>query len=175
VSNRAADNLILYKVDVKLCYPIIEAVINTLTKQCKVNVRTLPPSFKNQKDVLKPDITIMTSLASESSIGSLSICMKNDVFLNLMGRMLGETFSKLTPELHDGALELMNIIFNQAKKTLSEKRYSAIRSIPQIIFGKDLRLYYLTRGQIVVLYFSTEAGDFSVEVCSQSLEISDSV
>lgn len=165
----------LYKVDVKLCYPFIEAVTNTLKVQCNLNVRTGKPVFKTTDFEDKPEILIMATIASKDTLASVAICFSNSVFLKLMGKMLGETYTQVTPEIYDGAMELMNIIFNQAKKALVAKGLSAIRSIPQIVFGRGLLVRYLTRGAQIILPFETEVGHFSIEISTQEISVSDSV
>jgi CheY-specific phosphatase CheX len=92
-----------------------------------------------------------------------------------MGKMLGESYSSITPELEDGAKEMMNVVFNQAKKPLAQKGLAGYRSVPQVIFGEGMRIRYLTRGKSILLPFETEMGSFWAEITTQNITISDKV
>lgn len=164
-----------YQTDVKLCYPFVEAMVNTLKVQCSIAATPGKPIFKDPAHDDKIDVLIVAGLNSPDKLGVVSIGFTKKVFLKLMSKMLGEIHSEITPELHDGAKELMNIAFNQAKKNLAEKGLVAIRSIPQITIGSALQTSYLTRGQTIVMPFDSDVGPFSIEITTQSVEISDSV
>ena len=175
MSANAVSNKELYKVDVKLCYPFIEAITNTFKVQCNLNARVGKPSFKNFTEDDKADILIIATIATDKTMAQVVICLPNKVFFGVMSKMLGEPIAKMTPDLEDGAKELMNIVFNQAKKPLAEKGMAAFRSIPMVIFGEGVKLRYLARGQTVLLPFDTDVGPFNVEITTQDINISDSV
>ena len=165
----------LYTVDTRVVYPFIEAVINTLKGQCNCVAKVGKPSFKDINSEDRVNVLIQATLCNQTALASVTICCNNRFFFALMGRMHGTTYNKLSPEIEDGAKELMNILFNQAKKSLLEKGFAAIRSIPTIIFGDNILVRYLTRGQPMVLPFNTDIGHFSLEVSTQELSISDKV
>ena len=137
----------LYNVDVKLCQPFIDAVVSTLKLQCHVEARAGKPGFKDESIEDKSNVYIAANIATESTMGTVTVCFTNQVFLYLMGKMLGETFTTITADSEDGAKELMNVVFNQAKKPLAEKGMAAIRSIPTVIFGSQMRIRYLARSK----------------------------
>lgn len=165
----------LYKVNAKLCYPFIEAMMNTLKVQCGTVGRVGKPAFKDRNSGDRADVIISTNLISTDLMASISLCFPQSVFFKLMGKMLGEIFSEVTPDLEDAAKELMNIVFNQAKKPLVEKGVKATRSIPMIVFGAKLNQCYLTRGSTIALPVDTDYGPFSIEVTAQDISVSDSV
>lgn len=169
----APTNAELYQVDVKLCYPFIEAVTHTLKVQCKVDARPGKPGFKRNSEEGRYDILIGATISSDKVLGQVVLCLTNKIFFIFMSKMLGKLITKMTPEIEDGAHELMNVIFNQAKKLLAEKKIAAVRSIPMIAFGEHVKLRYLSRGQTVILPFETEHGAFNVEVTTQEITTSD--
>ena len=79
--------------------------------------------------------------------------------------MLGEEYQEISKDIIDGAGELTNMIFGQAKVTLNQKGYGIQTAIPSVISGKNHSLSALTKGPIVVIPFSTEAGPFFIEIC----------
>lgn len=175
MSNAAVKLQEQYSVNVKLCHPFIEAIVNTLKVQCGLTATVGKPAFKDLNSEDKPNVIIQATIANPSSLASVSIVLNTKVFLGIMGAMLGEKYTEITPDLEDGAKELMNIVFNQAKKPLAEKGFAAIRSIPSVIFGDNIRIRYLSRGAPVVLPFDTDKGHFSVEITTQEISASDSV
>ena len=82
--------------------------------------------------------------------------------------MLGEDFQEISKDIIDGAGELTNMIFGQAKVSLNQKGYGIQTAIPSVISGKNHTLSALTKGPVVVIPFSTESGPFYVEVCVSS-------
>ncbi len=165
----------LYKVNAKLCYPFVEAIMSTLKVQCGVDGRLGKPAFKDRQSGDRADVLISTNITSPDLIVSISMCFPQSVFFKVMGKMLGEIFSEVTPDLEDAAKELMNIVFNQAKKPLTEKGMKAVRSIPLIVFGSKINQCYLTRGQTIALPVDTDYGPFSLEITTQEISVSDSV
>ncbi len=169
---RAAD---LYKVDVKLCYPFIEALVNTMRIQCSMTAKAGKPLFMTPELAMKTDVLINANIATDKVQASVNVCMSKKVFLPVMSKMLGEKFLEITPDLEDGAQKLTNIIFSQAGKPLANKGMSAVRSIPVIIFGDDMRMRYLCRGQPIFIPFETEAGTMSIQISTQEVSQSDKI
>ncbi len=163
-----------YKINVRLCYPFVEAVLNTLQVQCSVSGRMGKPYFKTA-EVDDIDILISASLASVDTISCVTLCFTRPIFLAVMSKMFGQEYKELNPELEDAAKELINIVFNQAKKPLAEKGIAAVRSIPQVIFGDKMKISYLTRSQTIALPLETDLGTITVEITTQEVTVSDSV
>lgn len=165
-----------YKVDVKFCMPFVEGVTHTLATQCNLTPKAGPPGFVDASNTQRYDVLIQASLSSDKTMATISICFPKAVFLATMGKMLEETYTEITPELEDGAKELMNIVFNQAKKHLSEKGAGGgLRSIPTVVFGSNMYCRYLSRSRPIFLTFNTEVGGFYVEMSTQTVSVSDKV
>lgn len=175
MANPASSLQELYKTNVKLCYPFVEALLSTIKLQCGVSGRVGKPIFKSPELEDRVDIAISASISTSDSMASVMLTFTKPVFLKLMGKMFGEIYTDFTPELEDGGKELINIVFNQAKKPLAEKGFAAVRSIPQVIFGNNMKVSYLTRGQTIALPIDTDLGPISVEITAQEISVSDSV
>ncbi|MBI4404493.1 MAG: chemotaxis protein CheX [Deltaproteobacteria bacterium] len=153
--------------DVRTVFPFIQATIDTLRVQCKIVVRPGKPYFKTKSENLPIDIAAVVGLASRTLNGSVAICFTKKMFLAIMGSMLDEKFEEITKEMQDGAAELLNIIFGQAKKMLNDKGYEVERAIPTIIRGDNITVTYLTTGQTIVLPFDTNLGPFHIEITTE--------
>lgn len=160
--------------DVKLCYPFIEAVCEVLSQQCHLNAQMGPVGFK-EHSTEATDVAITGTLSTSASIASISICFPKAVMLGAIGKMLGETFTELNPEVEDAAMELANLIFNQAKGRLAKKGIQAVRSIPMIVLGMGTRLRYLSRQRTMILPVNTDIGKVIIEVTTQELTVSDTI
>lgn len=152
------------KLDVNFLNPFVDGTIDTLRVQCNYEVNPGKPSMKSPHDAINYEIAANIGLTSESFNGSIAICFPTPVFLGIMSEMLGETFTEIDDDLQDGAAELLNIIFGQAKKTLNERGYSIQKAIPTIIRGERLRVNHLTTNPVMLIPFSSKDGDFSIEI-----------
>lgn len=164
-----------YKVNVQLCYPFVQAVLDTLNAQGSISGKMGKPFFKAGTLPDSTDIAISTFITSNDHMSCLVFSFSRPVFLAVMGRMFGQVYTALTPELEDGAKEFINIVFNKAKKTIAGKGISAVRSIPQVIFAEGMKISYLTRGQTVALPLETEVGTITVEITTQDVSLSDEI
>lgn len=161
------------KIDVRLCYPFVQAFIDTLKVQCGLVAKMGKPQFKQSKNTNSTDIVAITGIASDDTLAAVALTFETEIFLEIMGSMIGEKCEELTPDLEDGVSELLNIVFNQAKKTLKEKKYGGFRSIPTIIFSPNMRVRYLTRGRPIVLPVELERGTVYFEFSTQTLSEQD--
>lgn len=74
--------------------------------------------------------------------GSISINMSTTATKLLAGKMVGETFTELTPETLDGMCEVVNIIAGKTKAILSTSDLKIEKiSVPSVVVGTN---YYLT-------------------------------
>lgn len=110
------------------------------------------------------DISGVIGIVSDAFQGSVVISFPEDTFLGVISRMLGEEYHKIDQEIIDGAGELTNMIFGQAKIVLNEKGYGIKTAIPSVVSGKDHSLAALTKGPVIVVPFTTEFGKFFVEI-----------
>jgi chemotaxis protein CheX len=146
-------------------HPFLNATIHILNVQ--VNLPTEPGKayLKKQNDRLIGDVSGIISVVSDKFNGSVVISFPESTFLKVMSSMLGENFTELSPEIVDGAGEILNMIFGQAKIVLNEKGYGIKAAIPSVVTGKQLSVSTMTKGPVVVVPFQSGAGDFFVEIC----------
>lgn len=157
----------------------IKAFINATTRTFYVQARTHCDRgeiiVKNtQNDKLLGDISgVVRVLGKQLSYGVM-ISFPKQTFLGLMKRMLGEDHSEINQDIQDGAAELMNIIFGQAKLMLNLRGAGLSPQLPIIAFSKEFQglklnlnkpdLTPLAAGKTIVIPFSSDIGDFFVEV-----------
>ncbi len=157
------------KLDVQFFKPFIDGTRHTLKVQCSIEIKHGKPFFKAQApQSMTIDIAGVLGLTSPAFRGSVSLCFPKAVFLDVMSKMLGDTFTDITDEMADGAAELLNIIFGQAKRVLNEQGYALEKAIPTVIRGTNIQTRQLSEAPTVILPFSTDAGEFYIEIATES-------
>ena len=131
---------------------------------------------QNNPDKLMGEVSGIILVESDKFSYAVLISFKEQTYLQLMSKWMGETFTELTDEIIDGAAELMNIIYGQAKLVLNNRKAGVIPSIPFIAKGRQIaeaetneklqkaRLHLLS-GKTVVVPFDSPAGSFFVQIC----------
>jgi chemotaxis protein CheX len=136
----------------------------TMEVQAQVKVTAGVPYVKTAQNKVVHDIAATMGLMSKSLTGAVALGFKEEIFLKIMSKMLGETFDGITTEVEDGCGELLNIIFGQAKKILNEKGHTFGKTLPSIFIGPSLRVRQLTPSPTIILPFESSEGLFHVEI-----------
>lgn len=151
--------------DVNFINPFLEATLNVLKVQASTVANPKPIFRKDEAHDKLGDVSGVIGLVSPTFSGTVVISFPESTFLGLMSRMLGETFTTITPEIKDGAGELMNMIFGQAKIVLNQKGYKIQTALPSVVSGKDHSIQNLSPGPVVVVPFETDIGPLYVKIC----------
>jgi chemotaxis protein CheX len=151
--------------DVEFVNPFLAATLRVLKVQASIDAKPGKISLKADKSKLSGDVSGIIGLVSEGFSGSVVISFPMQTFLTLMSRMLGETYTEMNPELKDGAAELTNMVFGQAKIILNEKGYGLKTALPSVVTGQGHSFQSVARGTAVLIPFESDAGTFFVEIC----------
>ncbi len=153
--------------DAQFFKPFIDGTLDVLKTQCSTEAKAGKPFLKGTEVQPYFEIAGIIALSSEKFQGTITLCFTGDVFLHLMGSMLGETFSEITKDLEDGAAELLNIIFGMAKAALNQQGHTIQKAIPTVVRGQALQTAQPKGAKTIVLPFKTIKGDFHVEIASE--------
>ncbi len=151
--------------DTNFINPFLNATLHVLKVQAQVDATAGQIYRKKPNDHFVGDVSGIIGIVSDSFNGSVVISFPEMTFLKVVSSMLGEEFTKLDKEIIDGAGEITNMIFGQAKIVLNEKGYGIKTAIPSVVTGKDHSLSAMTKGPIVVIPFESQMGKFFVEIC----------
>ncbi len=151
-------------IDINFINPFLGATLHVLKVQANIEAAPGKVYMKKPADNLKGDVSGVIGIVSDTFNGSVIISFPEATFLNVIGSMLGETYTELNKEILDGAGEITNMIFGQAKITLNERGYGIKIALPQVITGKGHSLSAMSKGPTVVIPFTSPAGDFFVEI-----------
>ena len=145
--------------------PFVGATQTTLEMQAGTETTPGKPRLKKPGEVLNVEVAGVISLTSNAFTGTIALCFPGPVFLAIYSNMLGEPFKEITREMEDGAGELLNIIFGQAKALLNDKKgFEIQKAIPTVMRGSQLQVTPMGRGTSVILPFETDAGSFHLEI-----------
>lgn len=151
--------------DVNFVNPFLAATMRVLKVQMQVDAKPGKLSLLEGSQKFQGDISGVLGLVSEAFNGSIVISFPEATFLKIMSKMLGEEFKSLTKEIEDGAGELTNMIFGQAKTLLNERGYALQTAIPAVVTGANHSVQGLSKGPRVTVPFETEIGPFYIEIC----------
>lgn len=151
--------------DTNFINPFLTATLHVLKVQAQTQATAGQIYRKKNSDKFVGDVSGVIGIVSDSFNGSVVISFPEKTFLKIISSMLGEEFTKLDKEIIDGAGEITNMIFGQAKIVLNEKGYGIKTAIPSVVTGKDHSLSAMTKGPIMVIPFESNMGSFFVEIC----------
>lgn len=153
------------KLDTEFINPFLNATVHVLSVQAQITAEAGAVFMKKPTDTMTGDVSGVIGIVSDHFNGSVVISFPEKTFLKVISNMLGEEFTKIDKEIVDGAGELTNMIFGQAKIVLNEKGYGIKTAIPSVVSGKDHSLSAFTKAPVVVVPFTTEHGKFFIEIC----------
>ena len=153
-------------IDVDFINPFLTATQHVLKVQASTASTAGKLSMKQDKTKHMGDISGVIGLVSDTFTGSVVISFPKNTFLKIISRMLGEEYTEINKDIQDGAAELTNMIFGQAKVSLNEKGYGLKTAIPSVVSGDNHTVQSLTNGPQVVVPFETDVGPFFIEICT---------
>jgi chemotaxis protein CheX len=151
--------------DTAFINPFLEATLNVLKVQANIEARPGKICLKKNDKDFRSDISGIIGIVSDTFNGSVIIGFPKETFLKVISSMLGEDFSEINKDILDGAGEITNMIFGQAKVALNEKGHGIKTALPSVVHGQNHSLSTELKGAIVVIPFESTAGNFYVEIC----------
>lgn len=150
--------------NVEFINPFLNSMSNVLATMATLDIHQQGLGLK--KDNIPPgDVTGIISMNSEKAKGTLAISFPEAVALQIAQRMLGEPFTSITKDITDLVGEITNMVCGGAKQLLEQKGFSFDMARPTVIVGKTPQVSPTAKTPIIVIPFSTDAGEFYVEVC----------
>jgi chemotaxis protein CheX len=144
--------------------PFLEALLNVLRTMAKMEAKPGTPKLKKD-NIANGDVTGLIGMTSDQVKGTLAITFTEKVILEITKRMLDEEVTKIDDTVTDMVGEITNMVTGGAKKILSEKGYHFDMAIPSVVAGKNHVVRHKSKGPIVNVPFSSEAGEFFIEIC----------
>ena len=143
--------------------PFLEATISVLKTMAFLEPIPGNPYIK-KGGAASGDISGIVGITGEAE-GSLCLSFSKACILFIISQMLGEEQKEINEEVKDAVGELTNMISGDSRRRLQEIGHSFQGAIPSVISGPGHEVKHITRGPILSIPFTTQAGDFIVEVC----------
>lgn len=158
-----------FKLDVDFINPFIDSSMKTLNGLCGVsNIEAQKPYLLGDE---KLDIDISGTLAISSPYfkGSIAITFHDDVYKQVVSKMLEENIGEIDIDNQDGAAEIINIIFGQTKAVLNQRGYKLDRAIPSVLRGKGHKIYSNSKIPVLLVPFRSDLGNFWMQICVKAI------
>ena len=152
--------------DANLINPFIEATLHVLETMASTKAEAGKPYLKKDQ-VARGDVSGVIGMTGETR-GTISISFSEASILPIVSNMLGEEMKEMNEEIKDAVGEVTNMISGQARKRLDEQGRSLKAAIPTVIMGKDHSITHMTTYPIIAIPFSTDNGEFTIEVCFEA-------
>jgi len=143
--------------------PFLEATMSVLKTMAFLEPIPGNPYIK-KGGAASGDISGIVGITGEAE-GSLCLSFSKGCILFIISKMLGEEQKEINEEVKDAVGELTNMISGDSRRRLQEIGHSFQGAIPSVISGPEHEVKHITRGPILSIPFTTQAGDFIVEVC----------
>jgi len=142
----------------------VNAAKSTLSAQLGIDINIGKPRKKENTDPNVITIAGVMNIVSSQFNGSISICFPEKTFLAIWESMFGEKLDAINEDIQDTAGELLNIIYGKAKtKLVDELGYDLKPVIPNVLYGKELRISYNTPVTTMVLPMECSLGPLHME------------
>lgn len=149
--------------DASILNPFVEATVNVIKTMAQTNP-TPDKAFVKKDNLSWGNVTGIIGIAGPKVSGNLVISFDEPCILDIVSKMLMETFTSITPDVVDAVGEITNMISGGTKSTLSKEGFSFEMATPLMITGQNVELKQLAKSPIIVVPFKTEAGKFVLEV-----------
>ncbi len=146
----------------------LDAVVFTMGVSANNKSEPGKPFMRAENNAPAFDVAATVGLVSAEFQGSMILLMPKQTYLNVMGRMAGDSFTEITPEIRDGIAELLNVILGQAKTSLNDRGFEIKQAIPTLIQGGQINLLSAPATRSIVVPFSSECGEFSVQITTNA-------
>lgn len=97
--------------------------------------------------------------------GSFSITFEASLAVEVMAKMVGERPNGVNDEVIDMVGEITNMVSGGAKLLLSEKGFEFDMATPMVITGHGHTIAHLSKGQKIVMPFTSQWGKAYIEIC----------
>lgn len=116
--------------------------------------------FLGERDKLL-EVSAIIGLAGDTQ-GAVVLSFSRNTAIQLVSKFANYHYEYLTNEVLDGVGEFVNIITGNAKKDLEEFRIEI--SLPGVVTGSDYHIKWPDGIPIITIPFSSEIGDFTLNV-----------
>jgi chemotaxis protein CheX len=145
---------------VKYINPFLKASLNLFRDYLGINAAGKKPYLLADPYDLY-EVSGIIGLAGET-IGAVVLSFSRETAIKIVSKLEDKPYKALGKEVIDGVGELINIIAGNAKQDLLDFRIEI--SLPGVITGNTYRIHWPEGIPVVCIPFTSDFGDFTVNV-----------
>lgn len=149
--------------DVEYINPFLNGTLEVLKTMASFQPVPGKPYVKKD-DLAHGDVSGIIGITGDA-IGSLAISFSESCICNVVGRMLGETYTTINHDVLDAVGELTNMISGVSRTQLEKKGMTVFAAIPSVVFGSNHTITHILKSPSIVIPFTSPSGPFFVDVC----------
>lgn len=159
-----------FKLDVNFINPFIEMSVKTLEGLCAMEgIESHKPYLLNDNEDLDIDISGTLAITSPYFHGSIAISFSNNIYKDVVSRMISENVAEINLDNQDGAAEIINIIFGNTKAVLNQRGLELNRAIPSVVRGHNHKIYNNSKIPVLLVPFDSNLGRFYIQICVKAI------
>lgn len=149
--------------------PVLKSIVNVLSMMAQTTPEPGKPVIK-EGDRARGVVSGLISMKGESNkgekaSGSLALTFSKPAILDIYKKMMHEDKDEVDEMVQDLVGELSNMVLGGAKGILEGEGHHFGLSLPEVLAGEDHVIPHTVEGTKVILPFTTDAGEFYVEIC----------
>ncbi|HOD32521.1 MAG: CheY-P phosphatase CheX [Acidobacteria bacterium ADurb.Bin340] len=142
--------------------PFIESTLRSLEMMASIKAEKAGLELKEDL-VTTYDISSIIGLTGETS-GSIIISVPAKLACRIASNMLMEEVTALNQSVEDAIGEIGNIVVGDARRALIQEGYQLNISVPTVVVGTGHKISRSSSVPCIGIPFTTEFGDFEVNV-----------
>lgn len=135
--------------------PLVAAVRHVFKTMLGFEVVMSPPRLKNCRQV-SGAVTGIMGLAGDLK-GTVTVGLTERSAILITGKLLGEEYDRVTPDVVDAVGELTNILLGRARAEFESTGIYLSASLPTVVVGDDVEISLVTTLPIVSIPFCLSA------------------
>jgi chemotaxis protein CheX len=143
--------------------PFVHSTINALETMAFIKPGIGKPFLKNQNDPVC-DVSGSIGLIGEIA-GTINVNFETEVICKIVSNMLGESHTEIDNTVVDAVGEIANMVAGGAKGEMQGKGMNFNIALPNVTVGHRHSHAFPPDIPTIVIPFTTEQGEFTVEVC----------
>lgn len=132
------------------------------------NIKTEVSVVTDPTQILLIEAGAIAGIISAHFNGNLVLGFSLNVYKKAMSRFLQTEVVELTPQIRDGAAELLNVIIGQTNTKLNEIGFEIRQVIPSVIFGEDIQIMPMSNQSCVHIKCINELGELNIFLSTNS-------
>ncbi len=149
--------------------PVLHSIVKVLSMMAQTTPEAGKPVIK-EDDTARGVVTGIITMEGESNkgekaSGSLALTFTKPAILDIYKKMMHEDKDEVDDMVKDLVGELSNMVLGGAKGILESEGHHFGLTLPEVLSGDEHKIAHSVNGSKVILPFTTDAGEFYVEIC----------